>query len=40
VYVEGERAKVSFPRREHRSKGSLDLIHLDVCGQMSVVSIT
>ena len=36
----GKNAKVSFPSSEHRSKGILDLVHLDVCELMSVASIT
>jgi hypothetical protein len=35
----GKHAKVSFPSK-HRSKEILDLVHLDVCGPMSVASIT
>jgi hypothetical protein len=27
-------AKVAFPSSEDRSKGILDLVHLDVCGPM------
>jgi transposase InsO family protein len=36
----GKHAKVSFPSNEHRSKVILDLVHSDVCGPMSVASIT
>jgi hypothetical protein len=36
----GKHAKVAFPSNEHRSKGILDLVHSDVCGPMSVASIT
>jgi hypothetical protein len=36
----GKHAKVTFPRSEHKSKGILDLVHSDVCGPMSVASIT
>jgi hypothetical protein len=36
----GKHAKVAFPSSEHRSKGILDLVHSDVCGPMSVASIT
>jgi hypothetical protein len=36
----GKYARRAFPSSEHRSKGILDLIHLDVCGPMSVQSIS
>jgi hypothetical protein len=36
----GKHAKASFPRSGHGSKGILDLVHSDVCGHMSVASIT
>jgi hypothetical protein len=32
----GKNAKATFPSNESRSKGILDLIHLDVCGPRSV----
>ena len=32
----GKNIKRSFPQREHKSKGTLDLVHSDVCGPMSV----
>jgi transposase InsO family protein len=32
--------RLAFPSSEHRSKGILDLVHSDVCGPMSVASIT
>jgi hypothetical protein len=35
----GKYAKTSFPNRDNRSKGILDLIHSDVGGPMSKVSI-
>jgi hypothetical protein len=33
-------ARKAFPSSEHKSKGILDLIHSDVCGPMSVYSIS
>jgi hypothetical protein len=36
----GKHAKVAFPSSEDRSKGILDLVHPDVCGSMSVTSMT
>jgi hypothetical protein len=36
----GKHAKVAFPSNEHRSKEILDLVHSDVCGPMSVASIS
>lgn len=36
----GKHAKATFPHSETRSKGVLDLVHLDVCGPMLVDSIT
>jgi hypothetical protein len=35
----GKYAKTVFPSSDNRSKGILDLIHSDVCGPMSAVSI-
>jgi hypothetical protein len=35
----GKHAKATFPSSNHRSKEILDLVHLDVCGPMSVASI-
>ena len=35
----GKYAKTIFPSSDSRSKGILDLIHLDVYGPMSIVSI-
>ena len=35
----GKYAKVAFPSSENRSKGILDLIHSDVGGPMSAVSL-
>jgi hypothetical protein len=34
----GKNAKVAFPSSDSRSKGILDLVHLDVCGPMLVPS--
>ena len=34
----GEHAKAVFPSNKHRVKEILDLIHLNVCGPMSVAS--
>jgi hypothetical protein len=36
----GKYARKAFPSSEHRSKGILDLIHSDVCGPMSVQSVS
>jgi hypothetical protein len=36
----GKHAKPAFPSSEHRYKGILDLIHPNVCGWMSIASIT
>jgi hypothetical protein len=36
----GKHAKAAFPSSKHRSKEILDLVHSDVCGPMSVESIT
>jgi hypothetical protein len=36
----GKYARKTFPSSEHRSKGILDLIHSDVCGPMSVQSVS
>jgi transposase InsO family protein len=35
----GKNAKKSFPDSESRSKGILDLVHSDLCGPMTVVSL-
>jgi transposase InsO family protein len=35
----GKHVKAAFPSNEHRSKGILDLVYLDVCGPMSIVLI-
>ena len=32
-------AKTAFPKSDNRSKGILDLIHLDICGPMSAMSM-
>jgi hypothetical protein len=34
----GKNAKESFSSSDNRSKGILDIIHSDVCGQMTVPS--
>jgi hypothetical protein len=36
----GKYSHKEFPFSEHRSKGILDLIHSDVCGPMSVQSLS
>ena len=36
----GKNVKGSFSRSDNRSKGILDLIHTDVCGPMTVVSLS
>jgi hypothetical protein len=36
----GKDVKGAFPSNEHRSKGILGLVHSDVCGLMSVATIT
>jgi hypothetical protein len=33
-------ARRPFPQNEHKSKGVLDLIHFDVCGPISVESVS
>jgi hypothetical protein len=33
-------AKTAFPSSEHRSRGILDLIHVEVCGLMTLASLT
>jgi hypothetical protein len=38
--LNGKHAKATFPSSEHRSRGILDIVHLDVCGPMSIASIT
>ena len=35
----GMYAKTIFPRSDSRSKGILEIIHFDVCGQMMVPSL-
>ena len=37
--VLGKFAKAYFPRSDTRSKGVLDLVHLDICGSMSMKSL-
>ena len=36
----GKYTKASFPNSEHRASGILDLIHFDVCGPMSTLSLS
>ena len=36
----GKNIKKSFPQSEHKSKGTLDLVHSDVCRPMSVQSFS
>ena len=36
----GKNIKKPFPQSEHKSKGTLDLVHSDVCGPMSVQSFS
>lgn len=36
----GRKAKVVGPHNETKSKGVLDLLHLDICGPMFMTSIT
>ena len=36
----GNYVKTAFPSSDSRSKGVLDLVHLDVCGPMSSASLT
>jgi hypothetical protein len=36
----GKYAKKTFPSSDSRSKGILDLVHFDVCGLMSVASLS
>ena len=36
----GNNVKNKFPRSHTRSKGILDLVHLDVCGPMSPPSLS
>jgi hypothetical protein len=35
----GKNAKASFPSKQSRSKGILDIIHSDVSGSMSITSV-
>ena len=35
----GKYTKTAFPRSDNRSAGILDLIHSDLCGPMSYVSL-
>ena len=39
VFALGKSAKAAFPSSDNRSKEILNLIHLDVCGSMSVASV-
>ena len=36
----GKNIRKPFPQSEHKSKEPLDLVHLDVCGPMSVHSFS
>jgi transposase InsO family protein len=36
----GKNSKATFPSSESRSKGILDLVHTNVCGPMSIVSVS
>ena len=36
----GKHVKAAFPNNETKSKGVLDLVHSDICGPMSVDSIS
>ena len=36
----GKNIRRPFPQSEHKSKGTLDLVHSDVCGAMSVHSFS
>ena len=36
----GKYTKASFPSSEHRASGILELIHSDVCGPMSTLSLS
>ena len=36
----GKYTKTSFPSSEHRVAGILELVHSDVCGSMSTVSLS
>ena len=38
--VVGKNVKSSFPSSSKRSKGILDLVHLDICGPMTVSSLS
>ena len=35
----GKHAKATLPSSKHKSKEILDLVHLDVCGLISIASI-
>jgi hypothetical protein len=35
----GKNVKGSFPSSDNRSEGILDIIHSDVCGQMTIPSL-
>ena len=37
--VKGKNTKKTFPSRERKSKGILEIIHYDVCGPMSSSSL-
>ena len=40
LYALGKHAKATFPSSKHISKWILDIVHSDVCGPMSLASIT
>jgi hypothetical protein len=40
VCMLAKHAKAALPSNEHRFKEILDLVHLDVCGSMSAMSIS
>jgi hypothetical protein len=37
--AQGKNMKQSFPSNDSRDKRVLDIMHLDVCGQMSITSL-
>ena len=39
-YALGKNAKRSFPSSSRRSKGILNLVHLDICGPMTTPSLS
>jgi hypothetical protein len=40
VCAQGNNVKHSFPNSDSRAKGVLEIMHSDVCGQMSVTSLS